>query len=87
MELVVLPSGDVRLLYSEALDLAALGQVTIRRASHVEPDEQGQWFADLAPVAGPCLGPFACRSKALATEEAWLIEHRLLPVEARPNRL
>jgi hypothetical protein len=80
MEVVVLPNGDVRLLYSEAFDLAALGQVTICRASHVEPDERGQWFADLAPVAGPCLGPFACRSQALAAEEAWLTKHRLLPL-------
>ena len=77
MELVVLPSGDMRLIYSEALDLAAFGQLTIRRASHVEPDEQGQWFADLAPVAGPHLGPFACRSQALAAEEAWLTAHAL----------
>jgi hypothetical protein len=77
MELVVLPSGDMRLIYSETLDLAAFGQLTIRRASHVEPDERGQWFADLAPVAGPRLGPFDCRSQALAAEEAWLTTHAL----------
>ena len=58
MELIVLPDGSVRGLYDEALDLAALGQLTIRRASHVEPDEWGRWIADLAPIAGPRLGPF-----------------------------
>ena len=31
----------------------------IRRASHVEPDEAGRWWADLSPVGGPRLGPFA----------------------------
>jgi len=36
--------------YTEALDLAALGSLSIRRASHVEPDEQGRWWADLAPA-------------------------------------
>lgn len=82
MELIVLPSGAIRTLYSEALDLAALGRLSIRRASHVEPDDQGQWFADLAPVAGPRLGPFSRRSQALAAEEAWLIAQRLWRTEA-----
>jgi len=43
MELVIDTGGNVRCLYSEMIDLAALGKLTIRRASHVEPDEQGQW--------------------------------------------
>jgi hypothetical protein len=78
MELIVLPDGSVRGLYDEALDLAALGQLTIRRASHVEPDETGCWKADLAPVFGPRLGPFTHRSQALAAEISWLTEHWLL---------
>jgi len=49
--------GQVRCLYSEQIDLGALGGLTIRRASQVEPDAKGQWLADLAPVGGPCLGP------------------------------
>ncbi len=77
MELIVLPDGSVRGLYDEALDLAALGQLTIRRASHVEPDEWGRWTADLAPIAGPRLGPFTRRSQALAAEISWLTEHWL----------
>ena len=58
MRLVVDRGGAVRCLYGEAIDLAALGNVSIRRASHVEPDEQGRWWADLGPVGGPRLGPF-----------------------------
>jgi hypothetical protein len=79
MHLVIGPSGTVRCLYGEAIDLAALGQPTIRRGSFVEPSAEGQWFADLAPVSGPRLGPFATRSAALAAETAWLLEHWLTP--------
>lgn len=77
MLLVVDRRGTVRCLYTEAIDLLTLGSLSIRRASQVEPDDQGQWWADLSPVAGPCLGPFALRSEALAAEEAWLQTHRL----------
>jgi hypothetical protein len=79
MHLVIDTQGIVHCLYEEMIDLSSLGQLSIRRASHVEPDEQGRWFADLAPVDGPCLGPFHLRSEALATERAWL-EARWLPV-------
>jgi len=41
----------------------------------VEPDEQGQWSAELSPVQGPILGPFDLRSHALAAETAWLERH------------
>jgi hypothetical protein len=66
----------VRCLYDESLDLAALGQLSIARASPVEPTAEGQWTADLSPVMGPTLGPFPSRSAALAAEAAWL-ESRL----------
>ncbi len=65
MELVISPHGQVRCLYSETIELAALGALTIQRASHVEPDADGRWFADLSPSDGPLLGPFERRSDAL----------------------
>ncbi len=77
MELVISPHGQVRCLYSEAIELAALGALTIQRASHVEPDANGHWFADLSPSNGPLLGPFECRSDALQAEALWLSAHRL----------
>lgn len=77
MILVIAPDGSARALYSETIDLAALGSLAIRRASAVEPDDRGQWTVDLGPVAGPLLGPFARRSEALAAEIAWLEFHRL----------
>ncbi len=72
MNLVVQPNGSIRCIYGENIDLHALGSVAIARGSHVEPDQHGQWFADLSPVAGPKLGPFHCRSEALAAEVEWL---------------
>lgn len=77
MQLVVTTSGVVRCLYTEVIDLADLGRPTIRRASHVEPDATGRWFADLRPVQGPVLGPFERRSEALDAEQAWIEVHWL----------
>jgi hypothetical protein len=74
MQLVVEPGGGVRCIYGEEINLHALGTPVISRASQVEPDEQGRWLADLAPVGGPVLGPFACRSEALLAERQWLEE-------------
>ena len=81
MQLLITGAGDVRCVYDEHIALAELGPLTIRRGSHVEPDEHGQWWADLAPVAGPRLGPFASRRAALAAEVAWL-ETQWLPLPA-----
>jgi hypothetical protein len=77
MQMVIDPQGGIRCLYGEAIDLAALGTLSIQRASHVEPDAEGQWWADLAPVGGPVLGPFDRRSAALAAESQWLEAHLL----------
>ena len=79
MQLLVTPGGAVRCIYGEQIDLAQLGRPAIARASHVEPDAEGRWFADLSPVDGPRLGPFTHRSDALAQETAWLEAHWLAP--------
>ena len=72
MMLVVQPDGSIRCVYNETIELATLGRLAISRGSHVEPDEQGQWQADLSPVNGPMLGPFSNRSQALTAEQDWL---------------
>ncbi len=75
--LIVQPTGELRCLYTELLELETLGKLSIARGSHVEPDTSGNWYADLSPVGGPKLGPFIHRSKALEAERTWLYEHWL----------
>lgn len=55
MQLVVTLGGNIRCINGELIDVRALGEPQIRRASHVEPDERGRWRADLSPVGGPVL--------------------------------
>lgn len=83
MELVVSPGGIVRCVYGEELDLGVLGQMQIRRASSVEPDESGRWWAHLSPAGVPKLGPFDRRSEALAAEVSWLTHHYLVYLEPK----
>jgi hypothetical protein len=74
MNIYVRPDGTAQCVYNEDINLSALGELDIKRASHVEPiaDQPGKWGADLAPVNGPFLGPFDTRAEALAAEIAWL---------------
>jgi len=71
--------STIQTVYDERLDLRALGLVSINRASMVEPDCQGRWWAEMVPhVTGhpsERLGPFERRSQALAAELAWLEEN------------
>ena len=69
--------GCVAGIYDERLDLTGLGRVAISRASMVEPDAQGRWWADLAISGGPVLGPFVRRSEALGAERRWIEQHVL----------
>ena len=77
MDLFISRDGTIQAIYAETIDFRALGNPTIERASHVEPDQSGHWFAEI--VNGPRLGPFLKRSEALAAEIDWLIAHRLTP--------
>jgi hypothetical protein len=83
--LIVDAHGQVHCLYDEAIDLAALGELSIARGSHVEPTADGHWTADLSPIGGPMLGPFPRRSDALHAERDRLLEQWL--TAARPAQL
>lgn len=83
MRLRIDRTGVVHAVYDELLDLSTLGDMSIRRASHVEPDINGHWWADLSPVQGPRLGPFARRSEALAAEMKWLDRNWLNPPSSK----
>jgi hypothetical protein len=78
MDLLIARDGTIRAVYAEDIDLGVLGSLIITRASHVEPNDQGRWLADLTPVSGPVLGPFDRRSEALQVEQTWLEAHWLL---------
>ena len=78
MEIVIHTNGTAICIYSESIQLAVIGPLKIKRASHVEPDADGRWIADLSPVGGPQLGPFNNRSDALAAEIRWLEQHWLV---------
>ena len=71
-ELIIRPDGTTVGIYSDTIDYKMLGRPQIRRASHVEPTDDGRWTADLSPVDGPVLGPFDRRDEALAGEMEYL---------------
>ena len=84
MLLVIHTDGSIRCLYNELLDLHAFGRPAISRGSHVEPNADGNWSADMSPIGGPVLGPFRTRSEALVAEIEWLESH-WLGLIARPG--
>lgn len=73
MKIDVKEDGTVSFVYDDALlPLLSMGKSEIKRASHVEPTEDGRWTADLSPSGGPVLGPFNTRAEALREEKKWL---------------
>jgi hypothetical protein len=72
MLMIIDINGSVSCLYSDALELDRIGRLTISRGSHVEPNLDGQWTADMSPACGPVLGPYRSRRDALAAEVNWL---------------
>lgn len=74
--IIITEKGDIRFIWNDTLAfLIDEGKPTIKRASHVEPTDDGQWTADLSPVGGPVLGPFRLRREALDAERDWLEEY------------
>lgn len=68
-------NGVLRAIHDDALvPLLRQGDVSIRRASHVEPDttKPGYWYADMAPVGGPVLRGYETRTAALHAEVQYL---------------
>ena len=72
--LSISPTGELSAIYSDDLRglMGTLGTLSIRRASHVEPDASGLWWADMSPMNGPLIGPFHFRWQALQAEREWL---------------
>ena len=72
MKIIIKPSGVFIGIYNDSFDYRNIGRHQIRRASHVELDETGNWFADLSPVDGPKIGPFDKRNEAIEAELEFL---------------
>jgi hypothetical protein len=71
---LVIKDGIITAIYDDALTrLFPDADVSIKRASHVEPDGR-TWSADLRPVSGPMLTGFTTRQAALDAEVAYLKE-------------
>jgi hypothetical protein len=76
---ILVRDGVAQFIYNDGIAqaLKPMGKMSIQRASHVEPTEDGRWTADLSPVAKIplVLGPFETRQEALSAEVQWLSEH------------
>ena len=67
-------SGQIKTIYDDNSKeiLEKIGKLSIKRASHVEPNSNGDWVADMSPVNGPQLGPFKLRQDAINAEISYL---------------
>jgi len=77
MIVTVTPKGELKAIYSDGFNWRALGRPIIQRASQVEPDGLGLWYADLSLSGGPRIGPFVHRADAISAEMGWLEKYRL----------
>lgn len=82
MQVIVGNDGTLRFIYDDALlSLKECGDFKVTRASHVEPNGDGEWEADLSPVGGPVLGPYDTRNQALEEEVRW-IKGKNIPISS-----
>ncbi len=80
------PDGTVVTVYTDTVDLRALGHVRALRASIVEWDESGQaWIARIL-ASGEVLGPFATRAEAVSSERAVLATRLAVAAEEESVR-
>ena len=64
-------SGVARTLWSDEIDLRALGTLDVTRASNVEFDNASQAWCIYLPTGELVAGGFETRDAALATERTW----------------
>ena len=72
MEMNILPDGNIETLYTDKIDLSAIGRLNINRASNVEYcNEKQGWMVKIIGTK-MIFGPFECRQEALKAEVAFL---------------
>lgn len=62
----ITPTGLIETVYRDSLELRDLGKVVIRRASTVEPTEDGWW--EVRREGGESLGKYHFREIAIGVE-------------------
>ena len=72
-------------VYTDTVDLRALGHVRAVRASVVEWDEASQAWIARVLASGERLGPFTTRAEAVAAERAVLATHLVAVSEKDAN--
>lgn len=65
MKLFIHVNGTLQAIYDDKMPLFDLGDRTIKRAAHVEPDDHGYWWIHFQ---GEKHGPFTFRTHALEYE-------------------
>jgi hypothetical protein len=79
------PDGTVVTVYTDTVDLRAIGHVRARRASVVEWDESAQaWIARIL-ASGEVLGPFVTRAQAVSAERAVLATRLAVAAKRNPS--
>ncbi len=71
MTIEILPSGNVRSLYSDKIDLTKLGKATIRRASHVEFNNKKKMWEVRSAKTKALICSTQGREEALGLEEKY----------------
>jgi hypothetical protein len=79
------PDGTVVTVYTETVDLRALGHIRAVRASVVEWDESRQAWTARILASGEVLGPFPTRAEAVEAERA-VLATRLIPASEEGAR-
>lgn len=76
MFLNILPDGTIESLYTDEIDLQEIGNLSVKRASHVEFNSDKQaWFVTIVDT-GEVFGPHKTRKAALK-EEVEVLESRM----------
>lgn len=72
ISLRITPQGGVQMLHDDALDLTELGSIEMIRASHVEFNNENQyWFVQSARSLKILATGFKTRAEALAWEKSF----------------
>jgi len=71
IKLEITAQGGIALLHDDEFKIKEFGKVSINRASHVEADENGEWYVQSAKTGEMLRTGFDTRAEALAWEKQY----------------